>query len=161
MTRILTRDFTLALLLTLALDQLSKHWVVFGLGMIDRAPITLTDWFSIVMVWNRGVSFGMLSHSEQDWSAYALVALAVGISVLLVRAARKATARVEVVAYGMVVGGALGNAIDRIRFGAVADFIFVHWKEWGWPAFNIADAAICIGVGLLLLRLGRDSKVQA
>lgn len=155
------KTFGLALLATLAADQLSKWWVVYGMGMIERPPVVVTEFFSLVMVWNKGVSFGMLSRSEHDWSAYALVVMALVISWLLYRAARKATLTLEIISYGMIIGGALGNAIDRVRVGAVADFLYFHLGELGWPAFNVADASICIGVGLLLLQMIKNPKVAA
>ena len=148
-----------ASLATFVLDQLSKYWGVEGLGMMHRPPIVVTEFFSFVMVWNHGVSFGMLSNPDSMLSAYLLVALALVISGLLLRAARQATLRLEVVAYGMIIGGAMGNALDRLRFGAVADFLYFHLGQWGWPAFNVADSAICIGVGLLLLTMFKNSKV--
>ncbi len=143
------------------LDQLTKYWVVEGLGMMHRPPIVVTEFFSLVMVWNHGVSFGMFSNPDSMLSAYLLVGLALVISGLLLRAARQATLRLEVVAYGMIIGGAMGNALDRVRFGAVADFLYFHLGQWGYPAFNVADSAICIGVGLLLLTMFKNSKVTA
>ena len=151
----------LVALLTLALDQFSKYWLLYGLGLIGGEPIRLTDFFSLVMLWNHGVSFGMLSHAGSDWAPYFLIALAVGISAVMVRLALKSTIVWERIAYGMVIGGALGNALDRIRVGAVADFFYLHWGTLGWPAFNVADSAICIGVCILLITMLQNSKVAA
>lgn len=150
-----------AVLVVLLLDQWSKFAILTELAAAERLPMPLTDFFALVMVWNRGVSFGMLAGVDSDYSAYALVALAVVISGLLVKAALKAPLRGEVVAYGMIIGGALGNALDRIRFGAVADFLYFHWRDYGFPAFNVADSAICLGVGFLLLTLTKHSKLRA
>lgn len=146
-------------LLVIALDQLSKYWLLYVVGMVDGPPIRVTEFFSLVMVWNHGVSFGMLSKAH-DWVPYGLIVLAVGVSALLARLALASPHRVERMAYALVMGGALGNAIDRVRVGAVADFFYFHIGALGWPAFNIADSAICIGVGTLLvflLKAGRGS----
>lgn len=141
--------------LTILLDQISKWYLLYHVGMMHRAPLVITDFFSLVMVWNKGVSFGMLNHG-QGGMPLVLVAVAVIISAILLRLALRTTLRWERVGYAMVIGGALGNVIDRLRFGAVADFFYVHWGELGWPAFNVADAAICVGVGVLLLMLLRQ-----
>ena len=155
------RQLTLIALLTFALDQLSKHWLLYDVGMIARPPIVVTDFFSLVMVWNKGVSFGMFSRMGHDFMPMALTVMALVISAILARLALTTEKRFERIAYAMVIGGALGNALDRIRFGAVADFFYFHIGDLGWPAFNVADSAICIGVSLLLLTLFRNSKVAA
>lgn len=138
-----------AIAVVMLLDQLSKWWVVEVLGLMHRPPLVVNEYFALVMVWNRGVSFGMLNH-QQALMPFVLVAVAIAISALLLRYALKATHRGERLAYGMVIGGALSNALDRMRVRAVADFLYVHYQQWGWPAFNVADAMICCGVGLLL-----------
>ena len=147
-----------AVVVTFMLDQLSKYWLLNDVGLINGTPMVLTPWFSLVMVWNKGISFGMLSHSGQDLTAYLLTAVALVVSAILARLALKAE-RAERIAYGMIIGGAVGNAIDRVRTGAVADFFYAHLGDLGWPAFNVADSAICIGVFFLLLRSVRGSKV--
>jgi signal peptidase II len=141
------------------LDQWSKYWLLYSVGMVARPPLELCKYFSLVMVWNHGISFGMLSRSGQDKTAYFLIAMALIISAWIARLALKSSSPTERFAYALIIGGALGNAIDRVRFGAVADFFYVHIGALGWPAFNVADSAICIGVSLLLLRMLRDSKV--
>lgn len=143
------------ILITLLLDQWSKWYLLFVVGMTNRPPIEVTDFFSLVMVWNKGISFGILNHPERA-APLLLVAVAVIISAILLRLALKTTLRWERIGYALVIGGALGNVVDRLRFGAVADFFYFHVGEWGWPAFNIADAAICIGVGILLIMLLRQ-----
>jgi len=105
-----------------------------------------------VLWWNRGVSFSLLAHGG-GVSPWLLVGLSLVICALLLRLAMKATHGAERMGYAMVIGGALGNVIDRVRFGAVADFLYFHSGDLGWPAFNVADAAICVGVGVLLLYL--------
>lgn len=135
-----------------ALDQLSKWWLIHVLHVAQRAPLQLCENFALVMAWNKGVSFSMFAHSAA-WMPYVLVLMALVISGVLVRLCLKSAHRWERLGYAMVIGGALGNAIDRLRFGAVADFFYAHIGELGWPAFNVADMAICVGVGLLLFSM--------
>lgn len=138
-------------LVTIGLDQLSKWYLLSVVGMASRPPIHVTDFFSLVMVWNKGISFGILNHPETSMP-WVLIAVAVVVSALLTRLAVKSENRYERLGYALVVGGALGNVIDRLRFGAVADFFYFHIGDLGWPAFNVADAAICVGVtGLIAL----------
>ena len=147
-------------LAVIAADQFSKYWLLQHYDMAMRAPVHVNDYFAIVMAWNRGVSFSMLSHST-EWMPWVLTAMAVIISGLLFRLALKSIRSCERVGYALVIGGAIGNAIDRVRFGAVADFFYLHVGDLGWPAFNVADMAICAGVGLLLLQAFKPTKALA
>lgn len=140
----------LAIFVALIADQSSKFWLLYHYDIASKSPVAFGPYFSLVMAWNRGVSFSMFSHSAA-WMPWVLTALAIVISTLLLRLALKTPFTREKLAYGLVIGGAIGNAIDRVRFGAVADFFYVHVGSVGWPAFNIADSAICLGVGILLL----------
>ncbi|MBT3790751.1 MAG: signal peptidase II [Alphaproteobacteria bacterium] len=132
-----------------ALDQASKWWLM---GVLERAggPIELLPFFNLVMVWNPGVSFGMFQ-SGNAWAPWILSALALVIVFVLVRWLGKAETRFIAAGLGLVIGGALGNVIDRMVWGKVADFFDVYIDTWHWPAFNIADAAIVIGAAILLL----------
>ena len=129
-------------------DQLSK-WVVLEYVMNPPQVIEVTGFFNLVMVWNRGVSFGLLSN-DSPYGPWLLSALAVAISIGLFVWMRRAETPYLALSLGVVIGGALANVIDRIRFGAVADFLDFHVMGYHWPAFNIADAAIVIGVGMIL-----------
>lgn len=129
------------------LDQLSKWFLLQAVDFGARS-ITVAPFFDLVMVWNRGVSFGMFAGDSARWP---LIALAVVIVALLARWLARNPSRLATVAIGMVIGGALANVLDRLRFGAVADFFYFHIGPYGWPAFNIADSAICMGVALLCL----------
>ncbi len=144
------KKFWATILAIIAFDQLTKWFLLAHVGMAERTPIEVTSFFRLVMVWNKGISFGMLNQGE-SFMPWLLMAVAIAISVWLCALARASTIAYERVAYGLIIGGALGNVIDRLRFRAVADFFYFHIGDLGWPAFNIADAAICIGVGLLLL----------
>ncbi|MFZ4540678.1 MAG: signal peptidase II [Rickettsiales bacterium] len=139
-------------LLVFMLDQVSKYWLVTIYKIGAKSPVIISENFSLVMAWNRGVSFSMLTH-DSGWMPLLLVAMAVIISGVLLWLALNSAHRLERVGYAMVVGGALGNACDRVRFGAVADFFYAHVGDLGWPAFNVADMAICAGVALLLFSM--------
>lgn len=144
-------------------DQLSK-WAIMGpLALRERGLITITSFFEFRWVENYGISMGFLiaSSDRERWILVAVTAvIAVGISVWIWRE----KARFDVVALGLVLGGALGNIVDRARLGYVADFLGFHIGSW-YPffVFNVADAAITIGVLLLVARalLAREPKVPA
>jgi signal peptidase II len=129
-------------------DQLVKWWAMDAL-MAAPAGIEVLPIFNLVMVWNRGISFGMFGGGAlPPWLLAAFAgAVALGLGVWLARV----ETRLLAVGLGLVIGGALGNIVDRLRFGAVADFLDFHVAGYHWPAFNLADAAITIGVGLLLI----------
>jgi signal peptidase II len=132
-----------------ALDQLTKWWVV---DVIMQPPrqIEITPFLNLVMAWNRGVSFGLL-RGDSPWHAYVLIAVAAVIALALSVWLARTTSRLVALALGLIVGGAVGNIIDRLRFGAVADFIDVHAAGLHWPAFNVADSAITVGATILVV----------
>ena len=133
--------------LVVALDQISK-WIVLAVIMDPPRTISLLPFFNLVLVWNRGVSFGLFGGgSVPPW---ALVLLASGIVAMLLLWLRRAESAWGVVAIGLVIGGAIGNVIDRFAYGAVLDFLDLHVGGYHWPAFNLADSAISIGIVLLL-----------
>ena len=136
-------------LLTIALDQLSKWWVLSVFDLPAKASVHVGGPFSLTMVWNKGVSFGLL-RAEQDLTRWALVVFSLVVAAFLAVWARKIEKPLLAVAVGLVMGGAVGNAIDRARFGAVADFLDFKALYFPW-VFNIADSAITVGVILLLL----------
>lgn len=149
----LRRGLILALLVLIA-DQASKWWVLQVLNLPERrnVPVLGGGGFGLdmTMVWNRGVTFGLLSGSA-PWHAWVLAGLAAVIAVFLVRWMAKAENRRTALALGAIVGGAVGNVIDRARFGAVVDFVDAYAWGWHWYVFNVADAAIVIGVVVLLI----------
>ena len=138
--------FSLAIVVA---DQATKILVMQTL-LADGKAIELAPFLNFVVVWNRGVSFGLFSH---DWAGapWVLSALAVAIVVLLCFWLARAQRLLTALAIGALIGGAIGNVIDRARFGAVYDFIDVHYSGWHWPAFNLADSAITLGVVALLV----------
>jgi signal peptidase II len=143
------------------LDQATKWgfyaWLT-GLAFWDRAPVPLprgpvveaAPFLNFVVVWNHGVSCGMFNRGS-DEAAWILVLVALAITGAMAWWLARAPSRLVAAALGLVIGGALGNVVDRIRFGAVFDFVDLHAAGWHWPAFNVADAAIVAGAGLLLL----------
>ena len=135
--------------LVTVLDQLSK-WVVLVMVMDPPRIIPVTPFFNLILVWNRGVSFGFLGQASSDWVPWLLTALALAIMAVLAWWLRQATNRLMMLALGLVIGGALGNVIDRLRFGEVVDFLDFYIARFHWPAFNVADAAITVGAALIL-----------
>jgi lipoprotein signal peptidase len=133
----------------LALDQLSKWWILEVVRLPEVGRIVLTPFLNLTMVWNRGVTFGLLA-GEAWWHPWALAAIALAVAAALALWLARAPDRWTALAIGLVLGGAIGNVIDRIRFGAVVDFVDLHAFGWHWYVFNLADSAIVIGVGLLL-----------
>lgn len=148
-------------LVALVLDQVTKQWVLTSLLPCLSGPagpecafnspfIEVTGFFNMVVAWNFGVSFSMF-YSQHDLMPFVLSLLAVGICGALLWWNRMNDRKLVAVATGMVIGGAIGNVIDRFRYGAVADFLDFHVAGWHWPAFNVADCCIVVGVGLLLI----------
>ena len=134
--------------LIIVLDQLTKFWVVSALSL--GQSIELTGFLNLVFVYNPGAAFSFLSDAG-GWQRWFFVALALAVSAWLTFLIRQHAAECLLpLAATLILGGALGNVIDRIRFGAVVDFVDVHAAGWHWPAFNVADSAISVGVALLL-----------
>jgi signal peptidase II len=144
------------------LDQITKAIVLARLPL--GVPVTVIDgWLALTLVLNPGLAFGLLGSVPQGWrwvvAALSLVALAVLARVALrVLPAGGWAGRLAI---GLIFGGAVGNLVDRARFGAVVDFVDVYWRGWHWPAFNVADSAISVGVALLALRLLNDRSTPA
>lgn len=137
-----------AAVIVIAFDQATKYWIVAHV-MVPPRPIEVTSFFNLVMAWNPGVSFSLLQ-IDSAWMPWILSAVALAIVTVLAFWLRKADRRLPALAIGLVIGGALGNVIDRVQYGAVADFLDFHWGGFHWPAFNVADSAISIGVVMLI-----------
>jgi signal peptidase II len=132
----------------IALDFATKAWVLSAFHLHER--LAVTSFFNLVLVYNPGASFSFLADAG-GWQRWFFVGLALVISAwLLVLIRRHAAERLMPMALALVLGGAVGNVIDRLRFGAVVDFLDFHVAGWHWPAFNVADSAITVGVILLL-----------
>lgn len=140
----------LAGLVVLAADQASKYWVLHGLDLPAVGQIVLLPVLNLTFVRNSGVTFGLLSGSG-TWSYLVLAGVALAVVVALGAWLRRAESLLVAVSLGAIAGGAVGNVIDRLRFGSVVDFIDAHLGAWHWYVFNVADAAIVCGVAALVL----------
>ena len=133
----------------LAVDQAVKAWILYGLDLPSRFSLPVFGPLRFTMVWNEGVSFGFLQ-ARHDLVRWGLTLFALAVALALAAWARRADRRLLGTALGLIIGGAVGNAIDRARFGAVADFIDVSALGFFPWVFNVADSAITIGVMLML-----------
>ncbi|MCB5175453.1 signal peptidase II [Microvirga sp. SM9] len=140
--------FTVALI-TLFLDQATKLYTLFIYDLPVREPVSLTPFLSLIVVWNRGISYGMFQQST-DLGRWILIVVSILASIGLSFWIRNTKGRLLAASLGLIVGGAIGNVVDRLAYGAVFDFLLLHWGTWSWYVFNVADAAIVAGVvGLL------------
>jgi signal peptidase II len=147
LTPVLKRTALLAVTLFI-LDQASKQWIVNHLALFDGFP--LTSFFNIVRVHNAGAAFSFLANAG-GWQQYFFTALGIVVSGYLVWMMWQSPHdSVQCTALGLIVSGALGNVMDRLRFGYVVDFLDVHGFNYHWPAFNVADSCICVGAALLI-----------
>ncbi len=154
----------------LVLDQITKAWILAVMSPHGADPgrlwtgrsIEVLPVLDIVLVWNRGISFGLFNQDSP------LIPVVLSVLTALVTAALavwlwRAESRWLALALGLVIGGALGNLVDRLRFGAVVDFVYLHLGDWYWPAFNVADSAITVGAVMLVadaLFAGRKSPKE-
>jgi signal peptidase II len=161
----LTRIGLAVAAVTAMLDQASKLWLLYGLDIRARMPIRLTPFLDLVLIWNKGISYGLFQQEGPlgQWLLLAIKAAAVALLwVWLARAGSRLTA----LSLGLIIGGAVGNAVDRFLHEGVADFILFHITtetiHFNWYVFNLADAAIVAGVaGLLYESLLGDGAAKA
>ncbi len=154
-----TRFGALVAVATFAADQASKLWLLFGYDLPMREPVAVTPFLNLIVVWNRGISYGLLQQGS-DLGRWALVVLSILATIAIGWWLRSAATRLLATALGLLAGGALGNAVDRAAYGAVFDFAQLHWGTWSWYVFNIADVAIVAGVvGLLYDSLVEGRRV--
>ena len=137
--------------LVFLIDQLSKYWIVNIVRLPARGFIDVLPVFRLTFVGNIGVSMGLLQ-ANSDLARWGLVAVTAVIAGTVAVWIAREKQRPDVLALGLVLGGALGNIVDRVRFGYVVDFLHVFWRDHNFWVFNVADAAISIGVLLLLAR---------
>jgi signal peptidase II len=143
----------------LVLDQACKALFLYGMGWIETLgqpmngkQIEVLPFFDIVMVWNKGISYGLLQ-ADSAFERWLLAFFALGVTGFLVWWLRGIKDTRLALSLGLIIGGALGNVIDRILYGAVADFFYLHAFGYGWYVFNIADTAVVIGVVIMALDL--------
>lgn len=149
-------SYLLALVVFVA-DQLSKYWIIHMVELEARGTVPVLPFLSLTWVENRGVSMGMLTDGS-ELERWGLVALTGIIAIVVAFWIRREKHWPEAIALGLVLGGALGNIVDRVRFGHVVDFVHLHAGPWSFYVFNVADAAISVGVVILLVRalMGRS-----
>ncbi|TDQ38993.1 signal peptidase II [Thiopseudomonas denitrificans] len=148
--------------LVVVLDQASKHWFEHNLSLYEQI-VVIPDLFSWTLAYNRGAAFSFLADQGgwQRWF-FALVALVASVVLVVWLKRLKSHERLLAVGLALVLGGALGNLYDRVVLGHVVDFILVHWQDrWFFPAFNLADSAITMGAGILILDMIVNKKEQS
>lgn len=145
--------------LILIFDQFTKWWALSALTEVKRIDV-IPGFFDLSLAWNRGVSFSMLT-SNADFMPWVLSFIAFVIILGLLWWLTKIDNLIMGCGLGMILGGAIGNLIDRLRFGAVVDFLDFYLAGYHWPTFNIADCAVTVGVGLILLDAWVISKQPA
>src|SRR5436305_11557812 len=147
------RSGVLTALLVLLADQASKLWLLFSFDLPGRGAVRVTPFFDLVLAWNTGISYGWFQTDSAAGQALLLAFKAVAVIVLAIWMARSQT-RLATLALGLIIGGAIGNAVDRLAWGAVVDFAHFHVKlgenDLSWYVFNLADTAIVVGVAALL-----------
>ncbi len=147
------RSGLIAAVVTLVLDQASKLWLLDIFDIARRAPVRVTPFFDLVLAWNIGISFGWLQNDSQTAQLSLMAIKGIAVVLLAIWMVRSQTV-LATVALGMIIGGAIGNAIDRLIYGAVVDFALFHieigGQTYNWYIFNVADVAIVAGVAALL-----------
>jgi signal peptidase II len=143
----------IAAIAVLILDQASKVWLLFVFGIAHRGAVQVTPFFDLVLAWNVGISFGWFQNDSQIAQIGLMIVKAVAVIVLAIWMAKSRTL-IATLALGLIIGGAVGNGIDRFAYGAVVDFALFHLQIGGntynWYVFNLADVAIVAGVAALL-----------
>jgi signal peptidase II len=145
-------------LIALAADQLHKYWMIAIYGIGERGHVHVTSFLDLVMLWNPGISYGLLPQNGAMGRIALLAVSLIAVSAMLLWMG-SASSRLVSISLGLIAGGALGNMVDRIVYGAVADFFSFHYAGFYWYVFNIADVAITAGViGLFIDWLGLGSS---
>ncbi len=151
--------FSLVALVVIAFDQLTKQLVVAGLGLHDSVPV-INGFLNLVHVRNPGAAFGFLAKMPDYFRSVFFISVTLGAIAMIIFYVRmnKITEMPLLLPLSLIFAGAIGNLIDRLRFGEVVDFIDVYVSTHHWPAFNVADSAISVGAVLLLISLLRQKK---
>lgn len=147
----------------LALDQLTKVWIQQTIPVWEKGFSVIPGFFDIVHILNRGAAFGFLNRTDIDWQRPFFIAvslLAMGLIAGLARS-KEDDGPFYIHGLGLILGGALGNLLDRIRLGVVVDFLDFYVGEWHWPAFNVADMGICLGAAGLLVSFYQQRRRHA
>lgn len=141
----------LAAAVVLAADQASKQATLAFFDGKPKLSVELTSFFNYVLAWNKGVSFSMF-HSDGPLTPWILIAVSLAICAVVFRWMKAEKDPFIRLSFGLILGGAIGNVVDRAHYGAVIDFLDFYWGRYHWPAFNVADSAICTGAGFILIK---------
>lgn len=141
----------------LILDQATKLYVDARFALYESVPV-IPGWFHLTYIRNQGAAFGILSNSAFRVPFFIVVAAIALLAILWYMKQLRNDQQLAAFALALIFSGALGNLIDRVRLGEVIDFLDVFWNHHHWPAFNVADSAICVGVGLLILEMWLEER---
>ncbi len=147
----------IAAVLAFLIDQGTKLWALEALWPPYQVVVEVLPVWNLRLGFNTGVTFGMFRESAAG-AVWTLVLIKLGVVAFLLRWLWRGETRQEALALGLIIGGALGNVLDRVRIGAVVDFVDWHYAGWHWPTFNLADVAIVSGVALLLAASARPAQ---
>jgi len=139
----------LTAIIVIIADQITKFWIIDKI-MLPPRIITINEYFNIVLTWNNGISFGLFNNDNKI-NALVISSIAIVIILFLIRLLSKAETKKLNIGFGLIIGGAVGNIVDRSIYGAVMDFLDLHIGTYHWPAFNIADSSITIGAIILIV----------
>lgn len=147
--------------MVLALDQFTKHLVEKHMRMYEVVPV-IRGFFNLTRVRNKGAAFSLLSTAPDGFRSAFFISVSLVAVTVIALMIRKANDRLLVVSFSLIAAGAVGNLVDRVRFGEVVDFIQWYVGTWYWPSFNVADSAITVGVALLVIDMvfGQSTKSQ-
>lgn len=154
-----SRDGVTAALIVGMLDQASKLWLYFAYDLAAKSPVKILPVLDLVLTWNKGISYGLFQQ-DSAFGQWALFGVKVAAVIFLWIWLSRAETRLTALALGLIIGGALGNAIDRLAHGAVMDFVHLHTPgyDFNWYVFNLSDTAIVAGVALLLYESVRGDR---
>lgn len=151
--------FSLIVVVGLLVDQASKLYIHGSMRLYQSIPV-VDGLFNITYLRNKGAAFSFLSNASWRLPFFITVTLVAAVVILVALRKLREEQRLAQVALAMVFSGAIGNLIDRVRLGEVIDFLDVYWKSYHWPAFNVADSLICVGVALVALEMLQEDRRQ-
>ena len=142
----------------LGLDLFTKHLALVCLAGGESIEV-IPNFFNLVLVFNSGAAFGFLNNPDTSWQIWLFLGVTIITMVIILHLLRTLGGSLfTVIGLSLIMGGAFGNMVDRIRYHSVVDFLDFYWGSWHWPAFNVADIAICVGAGLVILILWRNPE---
>jgi signal peptidase II len=142
----------------LVADQLTKAAIVAAFR--DGGAVSVTPFFTLILTYNTGAAFSFLAGAS-GWQRWFFAGIACAAAIVIVTLLRRGGTKLYCAGLALILGGALGNLIDRLLIGKVVDFLLFHYAEWSYPAFNVADSAICVGAGLIIFDSFRKPRGDA